>query len=99
MRWRLQIAVKKKGARRETNPHSHGISLERFCNVIIHTALSGFESHGAVKLTGYNGTCQSLLTVLPKEQCHLLALIKHGPHKQVIEVKADGQRNLRRARV
>lgn len=83
----------------ETYLYSHGISLESFWNVIIQTALSSFKGHGAVKLAGHNGTCQSLFTVLPKEQCHLLALIKHSPHKQVVEVKGDGQRDLSKAAV
>lgn len=95
----LQIAANLRMYVEKQNPHSHGVSLESFCNVIIHTALSSFKRHGAVKLAGYNGTCQSLLTVLPKEQCHLLALIKHGPDKQVVEVKNDGQRDLSRAGV
>lgn len=83
----------------ETNTHSHGISLESLCNVIVQTALSCLEGHGAVKLAGHYGTCQRLLAMLPKEQCHLLALIKHGPYKQVIEVKGDWQRNLNAAGV
>lgn len=83
----------------ETYLYSHGISLESFCNVIIQTALSSFKGHGAVKLAGHNGTCQSLFTMLPKEQCHLLALIEHSPHKQVVEVKGDGQRDLSKAAV
>lgn len=69
--------------------HSQRICLESICNVILHAALPCLKGHGAVKLTGHCGTCQCFLALLPQEQCHLLALIQHGPHKQVIEVKGN----------
>lgn len=73
--------------RRATHVHSQRICLESLCDVVVHTALPRFKGHGAVKLTGHRGACQRLLGVLPQEQRHLLALMKHGPNEQVVEVE------------
>lgn len=74
--------------------HSQRICLESLCNVVVHAALPCLKGHRAVKLTGHCGTCQHLLAMLPKEQRHLLALMQHSPHKQVIEVEGNQQRRV-----
>lgn len=87
---------RKKLSYRHTQPNTllQGEHLESLCRVVIRAALPGFERHGAIKFTGHCGSGERLFAVLPQEEHHLLALLKHGPHKQVVEIEGDLRRGI-----
>lgn len=41
--------------------------------------------HGFIQLAGHQGLRHGLLSTLPEEQCHLLALHQHRPQHQLVE--------------
>lgn len=55
--------------------------------VIHHVIFWCFMGHGFAEFAGHQCFSHSLLSVLPKEEGHLLALHKHCPHHQLVERK------------
>lgn len=69
--------------RKQTN--WQGVLLQLLGHAVSHIALLGFHCQSAVEFAGHNRPGHSLLSVLPQEQCHLLSMLEHCPHKQVVK--------------
>ncbi len=61
------------------------VLLQLLGHAVSHIAFSGFPRHSTVKLAGHNRPGHCLLPMLPQEHRHLLPMLEHCPHKQVVK--------------